>query len=218
MKLESKKFLFPVVAVKKNSNKLDRFVGCCFLFDNEETIVTCKHIIKEIKEDEYAVIKDLEDNKFCKLEKIKVHPKFDFATAHVIIKNKKPPKTTITELYPGGDIAAFGFNFYEKIGDNINIEFRCLKGNIVLFQGTEHKYDKRSPSVVETSFASLEGFSGGPLFTPNFEYLVGMMYGNRETQIVGHSFINIDDNGNNYKEVHNRIVELGLAHSINDFS
>jgi len=68
-------------------------------------------------------------------------------------------------------------------------------------------------STMEISFAAHSGFSGAPLFCPETGLLVGMLVANSESRIEIHSMVEVNDNGKEYKETANRIVELGIAHS-----
>ena len=209
-------FLFPLCIAKKGAADLDRFAGSAFAIDNKGHIVTCKHIIENVQSDELIIAKDLKSNQFHELTAIRTHPKYDFCLSKIDAIKKNISPVPYRKFGMGLEIAAFGFTYNGKFEGRIKVDQRCLKGNIVLLAEHEHIFDKRSPSVIETSFPSIEGFSGGPLFTGECKYLIGMMYGNRESRIEAHSFIEIDKNGEKYKEVHNRIVELGLAHSVYD--
>jgi hypothetical protein len=53
-----------------------------------------------------------------------------------------------------------------------------------------------------------------PLFTPGLDFIVGMIYGNVEQKIPVHERYELRDGNMEFSETVNRIMELGLFHSV----
>jgi len=114
----------------------------------------------------------------------------------------------------GHDVRVFGFNNMGKTGNVVDVKPRLFKGHIV--STSDNSAHPEAKSTTELSFPSLKGFSGSPLVSTENGELVGMMFSNHESSIEVHSFMDVEDNGDTFKEGIYRIIELGLAHSIKD--
>ncbi len=94
----------------------------------------------------------------------------------------------------------------------IKVDYRVMKGHVSRVDTNNQLH--RSTEVIETSFPSLSGFSGSPIFCEHTLDLVGMLFGNVESSIEVFSFKDFSEDGKEIiKESVNRIVELGLAHT-----
>ncbi|WP_160062093.1 S1 family peptidase [Psychromonas sp. L1A2] len=214
-------FQIPLLIAKKSINKghvnlqIDRYAGVAFYVGDKGKVVTCRHIIQMVQDDEVLVGKCLVSNQILPISNIKEHPKFDFAmgvfpTTH---KYSTFPIENV-ELSLGQDVRVFGFNNIGKVGENVEVKARLLKGYIVsISDKSDHPEAK---SITELSFPSLKGFSGSPLVSTQTGQLVGMMFSNLESSIEVHSFMDVEENGDSFKEGIYRIIELGLAHPVKD--
>ena len=71
-------------------------------------------------------------------------------------------------------------------------------------------------TVCELSFPALTGFSGAPVFWGDKSVLIGMLYGNRETQLEVFSQSQVEKTLKTVKEKIFRTMEFGLMHTIDD--
>lgn len=216
-------YIMPLVACKHivdtNSKKLiiklERYIGTCFFIGDNGQIATCGHIVENKQDDDFIYGKNLNTNEIDMIYDLKVHPKYDFAIGY-FRKHKDHKVFNFGKMKhaAGMDVRTFGFTDAGKDGKDINIVPRLFKGNIVGY-GLGPKVPK-SRSTVELSFPSLSGFSGSPLLNEHTDELIGMLFHNTESRIEVYSNSEIDEDGKITKESVNRIVELGLAHSIED--
>lgn len=195
---------------------VDRYAGVAFFIDGGDgKVATCKHIVEMVQEGEVLLGNNLISGEVDAIYNIKKHPLYDFATGNF----KKHHSYKIfpildREYNPGHDVRAFGFTNIGRKGSNVKVNARMLKGYIV-----SHAVESEHPqakTINEVSFPSLKGFSGSPLVSEENGSLVGMLFSNHESSIEVHSFIDVEDNGEQFKESIYRIIELGLAHSAKD--
>lgn len=205
------------VKESKVNLQIDRYAGVAFYIGDGGKVATCRHIIQMVQEDEVLLGKCLITGEIKPISNIKVHPKFDFAMGIFPTSNTYEQfEFSGDELHIGHDVRVFGFNNMGKVGENVEIKARLLKGYIVsISDKAEHP---EANSTTELSFPSLKGFSGSPLVSTVTGKLVGMMFSNHESSIEVHAFTDVEDNGDTFKEGIYRIIELGLAHSISDIS
>jgi hypothetical protein len=196
---------------------IDRYAGVSFFVGEEGRIATCKHIVEMVQDDEVLLGKNLITGEIKPVGNIRVHPIYDFALGTVShhksyiclpIGNK--------ESLIGQDVRAFGFTYSGRNDNDVSVDPRLFKGHIVRISPNSNL--DFAKSIMELSFPSHKGFSGGPIISENTGRVVGMLYGNQESSIEMHSFLDTAENGEVYKEGMFRIIELGLAHSASDIS
>ncbi|ENN2394016.1 serine protease [Vibrio sp. VGrn 2] len=197
--------------------QIDRYAGVAFFVGNEGLIATCRHIVQMVQEGEVLVGKSLNTGVIEPIYNIRVHADYDFALGAFMGQ----PDYRIfpmdgEDCLPGHDVRAFGFNNIGKIGADVRVNARMLKGYIVSKHETSDHPEAKT--TTEVSFPSLKGFSGSPLVSTETGKLAGMMFSNHESSIEVHSFMDVEDNGDTFKESIYRVIELGLAHSISDIN
>jgi len=197
------------------NNTIDRYAGVAFYTSDNGDLATCKHIIEMVQANEVLVGKNLNTGELAVISNIKVHPTYDFAIAKFNKnQNSQPLQIEDTAYLPGHDVRAFGFTHSGKDENIVKVDPRLFKGHIV--RTSEDSEKDFAKSTMELSFPSHKGFSGGPLVSEQTGKIVGMLYGNQESSIEIHSFLDVDENGDKYQEGMYRIIELGLAHSAQD--
>jgi hypothetical protein len=190
---------------------LDRYVGVGFFLEDGR-IATCAHVVNLVQPSENLYGMDMKTGSYSEVHDIKRHAKYDFATGefgtdHTFYFYKLEPKKFRIKQ----DVHTFGWTVRGKVDGATQLDARFFKGYIVrtfdkpLMQGTR--------STMEISFAAHSGFSGAPLLCPETGLLVGMLVANFESRIELHSMVEVNDDGKEFKETANRIVELGVAHS-----
>lgn len=216
-------YIMPLMVGKQeldtNTNELninlECYIGTCFFIGNNGLIATCGHVVDKIKNDEIILGKNLNDNQIGLIYDIMIHPEYDFAIGR-FHKHKDHKILKFGSIVHGAgmNVRTFGFTNVGRKGKNLRIDPRLFKGNIVRFGRTP--VVPKSRSTVELSFPSLKGFSGGPLLNEATDELLGMLFFNFESTIEVYSSSEIEESGQVRKESVHRIVELGLAHSIED--
>ena len=207
-------YLVPLCVFELNGtegNQLTRYAGGAFHFKNG-VFISCKHIFESISSDEKICAKDLNSSEFFEILNLKCHPRFDFATFNINISKSGFPLVFHSYL-PGTNVQALGFLDGGKVGSNVIIEPRLLKGYVT--RVSANPQIPIAKSTLEVSFPSLKGFSGMPIITNN-DLLVGMLYSNAESKIELHNLSEFEENGKVLKESIYRVQEFGLAHSITD--
>ncbi|KAB7664143.1 S1 family peptidase [Plesiomonas shigelloides] len=197
--------------------KIDRYAGVAFFVGSNGLIATCRHIVQMVQEGEVLVGKSLNTGNIQPIYDIRVHDKYDFALgAFMGQRDYEVFPMDGEDCLPGHDVRAFGFNNLGKVESNVQVYARMLKGYVVSTHVTSDHPEAKT--TTEVSFPSLKGFSGSPLVSTETGKLAGMMFSNHESSIEVHSFMDIEDNGDKFKESIYRMIELGLAHSISDIN
>lgn len=220
-KINYGRYQVPLLIAKKRElvNELhmdiDRYAGVAFFIGENGRIVTCKHIVEMVQEDEMLLGQNLITGEIAPISNLKLHPTYDFATGNF----SRYLETSVLELdevtlLPGEDVRVFGFTNIGQKNNIVRMNARMLKGYVVSQANTsEHPH---ALTTTELSFPSLKGFSGSPLLSEETGKVVGMMFSNHESSIEIHSITDIEENGEKFSEQIHRIIELGLAHSSKD--
>ncbi len=140
------------------------------------------------------------------------HEKDDFAVILIPVKNSKHFTMRYDQVVLGLNIISYGFLNGGLNNKTIKVDYRVMKGHVSRIDSNHPQH--RGTQIIETSFPSLSGFSGAPIFCEHTLDLVGMLFGNVESSIEVFSFKDFSEDGREIiKESVNRIVELGLAHT-----
>lgn len=212
------KYLFPLFAVAQGTSgvKVKRFLGCGFWLDFEGHFLTCKHVLEGLDEDHLPAIgqpwSDRRD-RFVPVLSSTAHAKFDVAVGVA-------PSSAVKGVLPrylgpvgiGLDVQAFGCTDAGREAGSYHLDVRLLRGYVSRF--SEDPLGLPSPSLVEVSFGSPNGFSGTPLLVE--KEVIGMLYRNVETKLEAYSVSETTEGSAQYKEVAYRIYEYGIAHSLHD--
>lgn len=146
-----------------------------------------------------------------------IHPRYDFAVLQPSQRPQNPPLPLYeVELDLGPQVYGIGFHddgtsISPEGRKDFQVAPRAFFGNVVRVY---EQPNNKSLSVCELSFATLSGFSGAPLFTPGLDLIAGMIYGNVEQKIQVHERYELRDGNMEFSETVNRIMELGLFHSV----
>lgn len=209
--------LFEALIDSDEIKETPRFLGMAFSINKNGAIATCAHLFSDLNPEKSVIAIQMSDYQLFPVEDIKKHEKYDFAIATV----KRPVDIVLPfiphEQYLAGlDVMAYGVNSNGKIGQQLDLCPRLMKGHIV-------RIAEQSPlvcakSICEVSFPSLAGFSGTPILTTNGsqQYVAGMLYGNYESSIELFKVTDINDSGDVYNEQIHRVYEFGLAHTPSD--
>lgn len=195
------------------------YLGSATVIGNE--ICTCKHVIESIDYVNEVVltkwIPHEPNSPWVVFTGADIHPRYDFAVL-------KSTRSHPLESLPLADIQDMGlqvyvFGFHD---DGVNMQIdgqklykvapRAFFGNVVRFF---NESNNMSSSVCELSFPTLSGFSGAPVISSGLDSIVGMVYGNVEQKIQVHSKYELREGKMEFSETVNRILELGLFHSVN---
>jgi len=222
MPIKASDYILPLVVGKKNTEnpfaQLNRFVGTAFYIGANGVIATCGHIASTPASDESLMAYDLNLQRFLKLEMLQIHPEMDFAIARTGVKQNKYLRLVKTDMHPielGTGISSFGYVNAGRVGADLRLEDKYFKGYIS-FIGTKPDTTLKCRTVCELSFPTLNGFSGAPVFFENKNSLVGMLYGNRESEIEVYSNTMVEIKGKAVTKKYPRSMALGLMHTVND--
>jgi len=222
MPISAADYILPLVVGEKDSKKpferLNRFAGTGFYIGANGVVATCEHVVASLKRDEMIMAYDTNLKKFFKLSEINNHHEMDFSIARINVKNNKFLRLVRTEKNPielGTNISSFGYINAGRVGSDLRLEDKYFKGYIS-FIGKKPDSTMKCRTVCELSFPSLSGFSGAPVFFENKSALIGMLYGNRETNIEVFSHLVSENNGETITKKIFRTMEFGLMHTVND--
>lgn len=208
-------YIRPLIAYENDSPGYypkGRFAGSCFFIDEKGTAITCAHIIEKLAENEELFTFDVKTRKNQKVSIVHVHQDDDFAVIYIPTTGNRHLTIRHDRVILGMHVMSYGFLNGGSMEDTIKVDYRVMKGHVSRLD--TNPLGHRSTQVVETSFPSLAGFSGAPIFCENSLDLVGMLFGNIESSVEVFSFKDVNDDGKEiFKESVNRIVELGLAHT-----
>lgn len=212
-------YLVPLSVAKRTSSTnvtLDRYAGIGFFIDANGLFITCKHVTDSVSAEEVLVATCLTTGKAGLVHGLKTHPKYDFAAA--FFRDHPAPKVFPLQtngLTIGLDVQAFGFATEGRQGSDVRIVPRLFKGHVVRLSDTSSAPGSRS--TVELSFPSFKGFSGAPITTvSSVPRLAGMLFSNLESSIEVYSYSEVKTSSWIESERIHRLVELGIAHSVDD--
>ncbi len=207
--------IVPILAVPEDKPDSFRFLGTGFIIDQKGHLVTCRHVIEPIGENENLVVYQFGTNKYLNLEILKASKEYDICLCKSDPSGINQFWVFFDESYVtiGTNVEVYGYAF-EPVGQNqIPFRQRYLKGYI-----TGISRDERFPDSFELNFPVLSGMSGSWLVCHiPFEGeegartgIIGCAYGSRESEIVRHTVVKED----NYEERVSKIYELGMAYKI----
>lgn len=195
--------------------RVERYAGVAYFLDESGLLATCRHIVQGLAPSEVLLGKCLESGALGEIRDIRPHPTLDFASCR--FNDHRAPKAfphKYESLLLGTDVQALGFTNNGKVGENVNVSPRLMKGYVVRTAETGLK--GRSRSTFEVSFPSHAGFSGTPVLEVSSGHLVGMLFGNVESSINVFSYSESTDSATTYKEKVDRILEFGVGHTASD--
>lgn len=211
-------YILPLAVAKRtapNQGDLIRFAGTSFYINSKGFIATCSHIVESLGEGEFLIAKELRTNTFIEVKNLICHNKYDFAVGQIDVMNNQFFRPGDKTLLLGDDVDALSFTFYGKIGLDVRIDSRMLRGYVSRISQSPQN-ELKGKSTFEVSFPSLSGFSGAPITTHTGSFLAGILYNNIESSIEVYSFSEVEENKEKYSEKVCRILEFGAAHSIDD--
>lgn len=213
------RFIFPLFSAIPTPElvRIQRFLGCGFWLDQYGHFATCKHVLEQVPEGQVPVIAQpggANSDRFVPIRMTTAHGKFDLAVG------RAPAKAVggVLQRYEGDvglglDVQAFGYTDSGKEGPSYNVDPRLLRGHVARI--AEEAYGLPSPSLIEVSFGSPDGFSGTPLLVDS--QVVGIIYSNLDSKLEAYSIEEVAEGESKYREVAYRIYEYGIAHRLSDF-
>lgn len=207
-------FIYPLFAATIQDNVLVRFIGTSFLINRAGTLATRAHVIESLTSEERAVAGDARTGDFYPVDNLRCHPTMDFAVGHLPRVGACPPAlrgVTIT----GFDVAVMGFSSDQPVGTSITIDPRMFKGNICRTNAGKPVLP-RTRSTCEITFPIPAGFSGSPLLDAHRGGVIGMAHGNLESSITTFALTEVSDDGKEFREKVNRVIEFGHVHTLDD--
>jgi hypothetical protein len=205
--------IVPLIAIPKSDENKFRFLGTGFYIDNKGYLVTCRHVVDALNENERLLSYQLGHKKELELQIITKSDKYDLALCQGSPSGVLRPWPFFEKPFVdiGSDVELYGY-VHEPLGHNeLPFRQRYLKGHISGIS-REIKY----PDSFELNFPILFGMSGSPLLchlpvegmNKRQTGIVGCAYGSRESEVVHHKVVSAE----NYEERVSRIVELGLSY------
>lgn len=205
--------IVPLIAIPKSNESKFRFLGTGFYFDENGHLLTCRHIVDELRENDRFCAYQIGKKRELKLNIIRKSNKYDLALCKSVPSGLEKPWPFVDKPFVdiGSDVEVYGY-LHEPLGPNeLPFRQRYMKGHV---SGISR--DTSYPDSFELSFPILFGMSGSPLvchFPIEGENnkrtgIVGCAYGSRESEVVHHTVISSD----NFEERVSRIVELGLSY------
>ena len=207
--------IVPIISIPDNDPDSFRFLGSGFIIDQKGHLVTCKHVVEAIGENETLFAYQFGTGSYLRLEIVRHSEKYDISLCKSDLPGIKQFWEFFDESYItiGSNVEVYGY-VHEPVGpDDIPFRQRYLKGHI-----TGISRDEQFPDSFELNFPVLFGMSGSPLVCHiSFEGenksrtgIIGCAYASRESEIVKHTVVKEDD----YEERVSKISELGMAYSI----
>jgi hypothetical protein len=205
--------IVPIISVAHADNTKFRFLGSGFYIGNQGYLLTCNHVIESAAKDESLFTYQLGKKRTLELTVIRKSGRYDISLCKSLSPDIKNPWHFIDEAYItlGSDVEVYGY-LHEPLGDHeLPFTQRYFKGHV-----TSISRQKQFPDSFELNIPVLFGMSGAPLIchlpvkgeTQRRTCIAGMIYGCRESEVVRHTVIEIED----YKERVSKIVELGLSY------
>jgi len=203
--------LFYKLYSRKNS-RIIAFIGSAFPVAEDGDMLTCRHVIEGIEDDEELVIFDNEIKQYVPVTNI-ILPKdksLDMAFMPNCLNRKKAeffPIMNPHTLKIGEDVYTYG---HHKTNVSTESESAYFKGNIVSYTSFPDHTDYIS---IRVSYHFIEGMSGGVVLTyHNGVKLVGLAHNNSMSRIVAREILEYEDDNEKYRETISRMVEYGLAY------
>lgn len=206
-------------AAPNRTPEITGFLGSATVVGNK--VCTCAHVIESVDFTKEVILTKWNPHRdqdpLVEFAGAAVHPRYDFA---VLLSEQCPPFDPIpldeTILDMGLQVYAMGFHddgicMTAEGRKMFQVAPRAFFGNVVRVLDEPNN---KSLSLCELSFPTLSGFSGAPVFSPGLNTIVGMIYGNIQQKILVHENYEMRDGQKVFSETVNRIMELGLFHSI----
>ena len=205
--------IVPIIAVPKTNETIFRFLGSGFYIGHQGYLLTCKHVIESIGENDTLFAYQLGRTRELELKLITNSKNYDIALCKSELPGIDKPWSFLDESYIaiGDNIEVYGYVYEPLRSNELPFRQRYLKGYIT---GVSREKDYRHS--FELSIPILFGMSGSPLIchlpgegeTERRTFVAGLVYGSRESEVVHHTVVQTED----YNEKISKIVELGLSY------
>ena len=215
-------YVVPVVAVPKGKQDIFRFLGTGFFLGAEGHLVTCAHVVREVRPEESLHCFQIGRNRWIPLSISRVLSDHDLALCTGAAPETREVMPLVSEpfIQLGADVNTLGYLHEPKGPDRLPFCRKVMRGYIKSIPESPEY-----PDSYELSFPVLFGCSGAPLLfrfdmegeSKSLLGIVGCVYGSRESRIVKHSEVTHEVSGANglerEQEVTARIEEMGLAYN-----
>jgi hypothetical protein len=204
--VDPRKFLFPILALDADG-KPEYLRGNAFPLTPDGGLLTCRHVISASDGIRLAVL----DREHDLLKPIRLVAVPDDETLDLAFlpgalerESKQFPLLSAGALHVGNDVFTYGF--YSPSGRWENTADGAFKGHTVAF--------RTKPHVIATlSYPVIEGLSGSPVMKyHNGLKVVGVCFGSESLRILADEIVEVREDGREYRETVNRIVEFGRAY------
>lgn len=192
------------------------FLGSCFIYRYPGKVLTAHHCIRNNESGELGVVfpgSRAKNHIFSVLESTR-HPTADVAALTIEPPNEREITWPLTGVFDdsgfGLDVCCFGFP-QEWVAGVARPLPRMFKGHVQrLFENRSHLGYRYV--AAELSFTCPAGLSGSPIINPQFQgRLYGIVTENVRTSTEVESVLEVDDNGERFKESFHRILSYGVA-------
>lgn len=194
--------------------KAMRFLGCAFPCSGNGILLTCNHVVQEIRDDEILVVQHPAEPNSYKAAVLGQHGKFDIAFLKIAANTPYWPTPILNELSLASGIWAYGY--YDSLIDNGKVEVipQVYTGTITATPRRDFGVPTDLP-FYQISFPALPGFSGSPLYfdAEHGALLCGMLFENRSSKVVVRTIDEYRDDKMHFVERSVREWEMGIAHT-----
>ncbi|WP_299472152.1 trypsin-like peptidase domain-containing protein [uncultured Roseibium sp.] len=203
-------------------------VGTAFFINNEGHFLTAKHVIDEaIAEAEARSIKfglvtkgvdgTVPENMMAPIQDFDFAPDpFDIAAGRADYHPKTTLKVKRERVSMWQEIASFGYpeTASYREGNALWMDLRGYRGYVHRHTQPADRVGGKHPSGYELSFLLGPCSSGCPIFSIPDENLIGIGVGNFRSERIVDQYTEVDDNGDEYREVRVGVEQFGFAHDI----
>ncbi|KFZ32122.1 hypothetical protein IDSA_05500 [Pseudidiomarina salinarum] len=225
-------YVFPICLYSLIDGKanIQELIGSGFFINDGGCFLTAKHVIESAVAS--ATAKDClvglvlkgengksEKSVICELKDYEFAPDgYDIAIG--VIDYHCESLLTLGErnVEPWQDVVTYGYPLHAVSGNPelLRLNIRCHKGYVQRLLRPEDATLTPIPKGFELSFLLSRGLSGSPLFIhqQQKDIVVGVCVGSFRTELIEDEYLEVMENGSEYKETKLKIEEYGIAHDI----
>jgi len=210
-----------------------RILGTAFFIDNVGTFLTARHVIEKAQifaENDKTTIGIVISDSEMEQSMLYPIPEIEHAPVpwDISIGCLEEPTYNIfcwpefEDLMSWTDVSTLGYPESASNRDPgyLKMSMRALKGYVTrrLQEDEDKSLFGKCPASYELDFAIPQGMSGSPLIVTDMigakKQLYGVCVGSRSTSVVEHQYMEIEENGQKFREKITRVNDYGIAHSI----
>lgn len=200
------------VILRKKDNA---FLGSCFIFRYPSTVVTATHCVKDYSDKEILLV--FPGNSVKKVFNVKEIIQHNNADISIMIAPDIhedditwPHYTLFDDHSWGEDFTTFGYP-QEYVQSIPQPTPRLFKGHIQRFFN-HNSHLGYNYHAAELSIGCPGGLSGAPVFNSQFQgRLYGLITENIKTTTELETVLEVEENGNTFKELYHNVINYGIA-------